>query len=211
MQSIRGMGYRVSGGQFLPTTRTMTESCGFGEGIQIRLKDQTPAARTCRNARRSHLGKPDRDMWIDRYNEFTRALWQSRSPCKLHRMAAQRLSSGAASTQENITAVKNPLSAIWMRFCPDRSPTTRIRGRRFGPILNISWTGRSRFARGGREAGPPPQRSAEGAVPGRRAQPDLEHGVLEGVCHGERQPVPDHEKYCIGCWLEAGFGDLMET
>ena len=75
MQSIRGMGIGYLAVNFLPDDADYDGIMRFQEkASRYDLKIADAGYPNLQKCPEIHLGKPDRDMWIDRYNEFTRAL-----------------------------------------------------------------------------------------------------------------------------------------
>lgn len=75
MQSIRGMGIGYLAVNFLPDDADYDGIMRFQEkASRYDLKIADAGCPNLQKCPEIHLGKPDRDMWIDRYNEFTRAL-----------------------------------------------------------------------------------------------------------------------------------------
>ena len=123
MQSIRGMGIEYLAVNFLMEDATYDGIMKFKEKAarcHLTISDAgCPNLQKCPDI---HLGKPTRDLWIERYNEFTRAL-------------------GKAGIPVNYLAWQpNGIFRTRMKFCPVRFPMTENTVRKkSGTILNISW------------------------------------------------------------------------
>ena len=81
MQSIRGMGIRYLAANFMPEDANYDSIMRFQE--RAARYDLSISDAGCPNLQKCpeiHLGKPDRDIWIERYNNFTRALGKAGIP-----------------------------------------------------------------------------------------------------------------------------------
>ena len=75
MQSIRGMGIEYLAVNFLPDAVDYDSVMRFQDraaSFDLKIADAgCPALQKCPEI---HLGKPGRDQWIEKYNDFTRVL-----------------------------------------------------------------------------------------------------------------------------------------
>ncbi len=81
MQDIRGMGIEYLAVNFLPDDANYEGVLKFQEKAdKYNLKIADAGCPSLQKCPEIHLGKPDRDIWIDKYNEFTRALGKANVP-----------------------------------------------------------------------------------------------------------------------------------
>lgn len=81
MSETQGMGVEYLAVNFLPEDATYEGIMAFAEKAakyDLKIADAgCPPLQKCPSI---HLGKPDRDLWIDKYNDFTRALGKAGVP-----------------------------------------------------------------------------------------------------------------------------------
>ena len=81
MQSVRGMGIEYLAVNFMLEDTDYDSIMHFQEkAAKYNLKIADAGCPDLQKCPEIHLGKPERDLWIDRYNEFTRALGKAGVP-----------------------------------------------------------------------------------------------------------------------------------
>ncbi|MDO4326827.1 MAG: mannonate dehydratase [bacterium] len=212
MQSIRGMGIRYLAVNFLMDDANYDGILKFQEKAakyELEIADAgCPNLQKCPDI---HLGKPDRDQWIDRYNDFTRALGKAGIPVNYiawqpNGIFRTRIGAGKYNHGENSficdmnEILSRPISndreygeeEIWANFkyfCDRALPVCEEANVKLSLHPND------------------PPVACLGGV----------HSLIWNTeCYKKAFALVDNNPYltmkmCIGCWLESdNFGDLME-
>ena len=212
MQAVRGMGIRYLAVNFLPDAVDYDSVMRFAEraaAYDLQIADAgCPALQKCPEI---HLGKPGRDEWIEKYNNFTRVL--GKAGIKVNYIAWQpngifRSRIGVGKYTRGEKAMICDMDELYARpVANDRAYTQEEIWDNFKYFLD-------------------------------RALPVCEEADVRLALHPNDPPVPEvcgvpsliwntkcykkafelagnspylGMKMCVGCWLESrDFGDLME-
>lgn len=124
MRRVQGMGIEYLAANFVGEDACYDGIVRFQErAARYGLKISNAGCPQLQKCPSIHLGKPDRDEWIEKYNEFTRhSARQAFLSTTSH--GSLTVSSAPKSVRASIITARILSSVTWMRSRPVPSPTT---------------------------------------------------------------------------------------